>query len=120
MPEEIKPKRGRPPKRKPAEQSSTQKQEHTPKQEPVNEINSFATSISFDASQFLFSCGVYNYFTKTDIDNILRNPVLYHEEAIRLSDFVYTKNGIVSNSIDYMTSLPCLVKVIISSMNSAK
>ncbi len=114
MPEEVKRKRGRPPKQKPVEQLSTQKQE------PINEINSFSASISFDASQFLFSCGVYNYFTKTDIDNILRNPVLYHEEAIRLSDFVYTKNGIVSNSIDYMTSLPCLDKVIISSKNSAK
>ena len=46
--------------------------------------------------------------------------MLYHEEAIRLSDFIYTKNGIVSNSIDYMTSLPCLDKVIISSKNSTK
>ena len=99
MPEEVKRKRGRPPKQKLIEQSSAQKQEPV-KQEPINEINSFSASISFDASQFLFSCGVYNYFKKQDIDNILRNPVLYHEEAIRLSDFIYTKNGIVSNSID--------------------
>ena len=119
MPEEVKRKRGRPPKQKLIEQSSAQKQEPV-KQEPINEINSFSASISFDASQFLFSCGVYNYFKKQDIDNILRNPVLYHEEAIRLSDFIYTKNGIVSNSIDYMTSLPCLDKVIISSKNSTK
>lgn len=119
MPEEVKRKRGRPPKQKLIEQSSAQKQEPV-KKEPINEINSFSASISFDASQFLFSCGVYNYFKKQDIDNILRNPVLYHEEAIRLSDFIYTKNGIVSNSIDYMTSLPCLDKVIISSKNSTK
>ncbi|WP_243207065.1 hypothetical protein [Mediterraneibacter hominis] len=36
-----------------------------------------------------------------------------HETAIRLSHFVYTKNGIVSNSVDYMTALPCLDRIVI-------
>ena len=53
MPEEVKRKRGRPPKQKLIEQSSVQEQEPV-KQEPINEINSFSASISFDASQFLF------------------------------------------------------------------
>ena len=61
------------------------------------EYNSCVSINHFDVSNFLFSCGVYNYFQKSEIDNILRNPILFHEEAIRLSDFIYTKNGIVSN-----------------------
>ena len=84
------------------------------------EYNSCVSIDYFDASNFLFSCGVYNYFQKSEIDNILRNPILFHEEAIRLSDFIYTKNGIVSNSIDYMTALPCLDSVIIIQKKSGK
>ena len=75
------------------------------------EFNSFVGSGSiFDS---IFSCGIYDYFSKVEIDSILRDPILNHDTAIRLSNFVYTKNGIVSNSIDYMVSLPCLDRIII-------
>lgn len=121
MPEEVKRKRGRPPKNKVSEvNTQTVQADAQPVKDETNEQNSYYANLAFDASNFLFSCGVYNYFTKSDIDNILRNPVMYHEEAIRLSDFVYTKNGIVSNSIDYMTSLPCLDRIIISPNSTAK
>lgn len=121
MPEEVKRKRGRPPKNKISEvNTQTVQTVAQPVKDVTNEQNSYYANLAFDASNFLFSCGVYNYFTKSDIDNILKNPVMYHEEAIRLSDFVYTKNGIVSNSIDYMTSLPCLDRIIIFPNNTAK
>lgn len=42
----------------------------------------------------------------------MRNPIGNHETAIRLSEFVYGKNGIVSNSIDYMTALLTLDRII--------
>lgn len=114
MPEEVKRKRGRPPKNKTQDNIS----------ESISETNSNNYSNAgyeyssmyynglFDASNFLFSCGVYSHFSKNEIDHILENPIYYHDAAIRLSDFVYTKNGIVSNSIDYMTALPCLDRVI--------
>lgn len=75
----------------------------------VYEFNSY---ISNELINSVFSCGVYDYFSKAEIENILRDPITYYAEAIRLSNFVYTKNGIVANSIDYMTALPCLDKVI--------
>ena len=75
------------------------------------EYNSYVANSLVDS---IFSCGLYDYFSKQDIENVLKDPITFHEEAIRLSNFVYTKNGIVSNSIDYMTSLPCLDRVITS------
>ena len=60
----------------------------------------------------IFNCGVYDYFTKEEIDSVLRNPIGNYETAIRLSEFVYGKNGIVSNSIDYMTALLTLDRII--------
>ena len=85
------------------------------KTDSIFEFNSYHSSSGFeDIFNSIFSCGVYNYFSKAEIDNVLRNPILNHDIAIRLSNFVYTKNGIVSNSIDYMTALPCLDRVLIN------
>ena len=108
MPEEIKRKRGRPPKEK-TEQIVETNTQSTNSYNQTYEYSSYVANSLVDA---VFSCGIYDYFSKQDIENILRDPITYHDEAIRLSNFVYTKNGIVANSIDYMTSLPCLDKVI--------
>lgn len=119
MPEEIKRKRGRPPKNK-----ST-----TPPQ--ITETNSMISqdnSIDYEFNSYsyhhlfesIFNCGVYDYFTKEEIDSVLRNPIGNHETAIRLSEFVYGKNGIVSNSIDYMTALLTLDRIITSKSKNKK
>lgn len=116
MPEEITRKRGRPPKNKTTINQSSENISETnssiSSQNNSYEFNSYNSQSIFEANNFLFNCGVYNYFSESQIKCILQNPVDYHEEAIRLSNFVYTKNGIVSNSIDYMTALPCLDRII--------
>lgn len=108
MPEEVKRKRGRPPKEKTQQVTETNSFSRT-NLDKTYEFNSYVTNSLIDA---VFQCGIYDYFSKDDIKNILRDPITFHEDAIRLSNFVYTKNGIVSNSIDYMTALPCLDRVI--------
>lgn len=115
--EQVKRKRGRPRKAQVDETNSTSSPtiEDNVDAKNINEtfeFNSYWTPGSiFDP---LFACGVYDYFNKDEIKCVLRNPILNHNTAIRLSEFVYTKNGIVSNSIDYMTSLPCLDRIVIS------
>ena len=108
MPEEIKRKRGRPPKQETEKILET----NTQSTNSYNQTYEYSSYIANSLVDAVFSCGIYDYFSKKDIENILRDPITYHDEAIRLSNFVYTKNGIVANSIDYMTSLPCLDKVI--------
>ena len=123
MPEEVKRKRGRPPKQKTIEQQVIElnSQSSTVQNNTNYEFSSCITTSSLNLDSLLFSCGLYNYFSKSAIDCVIRDPVTYHDEAIRLSDLVYTKNGIVSNSIDYMTALPCLDRVItIKSKRSVK
>lgn len=122
MPEEVKRKRGRPQKQKPIEQQVVELNLQSSTVQNNNyEFSSCVTTSSLNLDSLLFSCGLYNYFSKSAIDCVIRDPVTYHDEAIRLSDLVYTKNGIVSNSIDYMTALPCLDRVItIKSKRSAK
>ena len=123
MPEEqVKRKRGRPRKNPVAEKNSnsspTTDQSDSLTDSNINpnyEFNSFTVnSLVFNSIESIFNCGIYDYFSKEEIDCVLRNPIFYHDVAIRLSNFVYTKNGIVSNSIDYMTALPYLDSIVIS------
>lgn len=119
MSEETKRKRGRPPKNK-VELVVETNTEVKPVENSF-ENNAYGSSVSYGKSLSvttgnligsIFSCGIYDFFDAKFIDSVLRNPVLYHEEAISLSEFVYSKNGTVSNSIDYMTALPCLDRII--------
>ena len=115
MPEEVKRKRGRPPKNKEATdgqivETNSVATTATPQNPDIDyEFNSYSYHHLFES---IFNCGIYDYFTKEEIDSVLRNPIINHETAIRLSEFVYGKNGIVSNSIDYMTALLTLDRIV--------
>ena len=87
--------------------SETLNQEAMPSKE--YEFNAYCAHEISDAS---FWSSIFNYFDKDEIDAVLRDPIANHETAIRLSEFVYTKNGMVGNSIDYQTSLMTLDRVI--------
>nr|DAO30137.1 MAG TPA: Portal protein [Caudoviricetes sp.] len=113
MPEEVKKKRGRPRKNPVVETNS----QSSPTSEKTNEFNSYSDKMLFES---IFRCGLYDYFTKDEIDSVLRNPIANHETAIRLSEFVYGKNGIVSNSIDYMTALMTLDRIVTTKASTAK
>lgn len=108
MPEEVIKKRGRP-RKNPVVETNSQSSPTSEIKETINEFGSYSDKMLYES---IFKCGVYDYFTKEEIDAVLRNPIANHETAIRLSEFVYGKNGIVSNSIDYMTSLMTLDRII--------
>lgn len=119
MAEEIKRKRGRPPKNKTTSNIVEINEKSITNNTSINyEFNSFASYGDLFTS--IFNCGIYDYFTKEEIDAVLRNPIVNYEIAIRLSEFVYGKNGIVSNSIDYMTSLLTLDRIVTSKSKTKK
>lgn len=116
--EQIKRKRGRPPKKQTNSENvaSSPTPQNSSNSDNSFEFNSFFTSSGSLNFNSIFNCGIgiYDYFGKEEIECVFRDPIFYHDVAIRLSNFVYTKNGIVSNSIDYMTALPCLDRIVIS------
>ena len=93
--------------------------EENVKQDTTYEYSSYQYTAN-DIFNAIFQCGVYDYFNKKDISNVLRNPIENHETAIKLSNFVYTKNGVVANSIDYMVALPCLDSILINKSKAKK
>ena len=118
MPEEIKRKRGRPPKDKTDSIAETNSVNSSSTTDKTYEFSSYSNTEYICES--IFNCGVYDYFTKEEIDAILRNPIVNHETAIRLSEFVYGKNGIVSNSIDYMIALMTLDRIVTTKSSTQK
>lgn len=117
--EQIKRKRGRPPKSQTVEINSTnisetnstqtsQSNQTTPPPHTY-EYNSYFGSI---ASTDIFGCNLYDEFTPEEIRSIVKDPIANHDLTRRLAMFVYNSEGVVTNSIDYMVSLSCLDRVI--------
>lgn len=119
MPEEqIKRKRGRPPKSQNLENNSTynlnnlshiNKDQVEKNQDNSYEYNSFSNSFSVET---LFGCNIFTEFSPEDIRAIVKNPIQNHALTRKLSMFIYNSEGVVTNAIDYMVSLPCLDRVI--------
>ena len=102
MPEEVKRKRGRPPKNRTTTPPVVETNNITLQDNSIDyEFNSYSYHHLFES---IFNCGVYDYFTKEEIDSVLRNPIGNHETAIRLSEFVYGKNGIRIKALSSMVS----------------
>jgi len=74
MPEEVKRKRGRPPKNKSATAPSiVETNTTTPQGSSIDyEFNSYSYHHLFES---IFNCGVYDYFTKEEIDSVWGNPI---------------------------------------------
>ena len=93
--EQLKRKRGRPPKSQ-TESSSEKVSEINSQSNNSYEFNSYNSNESDTFLKYsLFSCGIYDYFSKDQIKAIFVNPIDNHETAIDLSNFVYTKNGVI-------------------------
>lgn len=108
--------RGRP---KNAETNNNQSSpiESTVTTQNINETNSFTFHSSTTDLTYLddiFGCNITTAFTPEEIKMILKDPIQNHSLARKLAMFVYNTEGVVTNAIDYMTSLPCLDKVIYS------
>lgn len=117
--EQIKRKRGRPPKSQTVEINSTNISEtnstqisqsiQTTTPSHTYEYNSYFGSI---ASTDIFGCNLYDEFTPEEIRAIVKDPISNHSLTRRLAMFVYNSEGVVTNAIDYMVALPCLDRVI--------
>lgn len=117
--EQIKRKRGRPPKSQTVEINSTNisKMNSTQTSQSIQtttpshtyEYNNYFGSI---ASTDIFGCNLYDEFTPEEIRSIIKDPISNHSLTRRLAMFVYNSEGVVTNAIDYMVALPCLDRVI--------
>ena len=81
------------------------------------EFNSYYNRLDYNS---IFNVAIYDYFNKDEIKRVIDDPIANYPDAIRLSELVYNKNGIVSNSVDYCRSLMTLDRIVTSDKKSEK
>lgn len=109
MSEEIKRGRGRPKKNNTVE---TNTEQSSPTVDYTYEFNSYFGTLPLTELDSIFGCNITSAFTPEEIKMIIKDPITNHSITRKLSMFVYNSEGVVTNAIDYMTSLPCLDRVV--------
>ena len=108
MSEETKRGRGRPRKNSVVETNT----EQSSPTDNSYEYNSCLTTVPITNLDEIFGCTITKAFSVEEIKNIIKDPIRNHSLTRKLATFVYNSEGVVSNAIDYMVSMPCLDRVI--------
>ena len=108
MPEEVKRKRGRPPKNK--QEPVVEINSSTP---PQNEYCSYNSNTSFSTAYMSIGMTIFDLYSQEQISNLVKDPIGNNELLREISRILYGCNGTVTNTIDYMTAMPTLDKVLV-------
>lgn len=108
MPEEVKRKRGRPPKNK--QEPVVETNSSTP---PQNEYCSYNSNTSFSTAYMSIGMTIFDLYSQEQISNLVKDPIGNNELLREISRILYGCNGTVTNTIDYMTAMPTLDKVLV-------
>ena len=108
MPEEVKRKRGRPPKNK--QEPVAETNSATP---PQNEYCSYNSNTSFSTAYMSIGMTIFDLYSQEQISNLVKDPIGNNELLREISRILYGCNGTVTNTIDYMTAMPTLDKVLV-------
>lgn len=84
---------------------------------PVNkkdvsyEFNSFQNSLTY--SSYYFGLNVFDLYSPETLAELVRDP-MYNNQILReLSLILYGTNGVYTNTVDYMSAMPTLDRVIV-------
>lgn len=97
-------KRGRPPKNKAAEVNASQ--------EVTNEFCTMNSSLAYTYSYF--GLNIFDLYSQEQLADLVRDPIANNEILRELSMILYGTNGAFTNTVDYMTAMPTLDKVIVT------
>lgn len=78
---------------------------------PVNEFSSFASQQAY--SNYYFGINLFDLYSKEQLANLVRDPMGNNKLLRELSLILYSTNGTFTNTVDYMTAMPTLDKVIV-------
>lgn len=100
-------KRGRPPKVKVVETNSTN-----------DESREFCTYQAYESmkrnSYYYFGLNLLDFYKPEQLSALIKDPIGNNEILRQISLMLYGMNGIYTNTVDYMTAMPTLDKVIVT------
>ena len=77
----------------------------------THEFNSYSDSIFY--SNYYFGFNIFDYYQPEQLKNLVRDPMKNNDILREISLMLYNTNGIYTNTVDYMTSMPTLDRVIV-------
>ena len=106
MPEEVKRKRGRPPKNKTENNIiETNSVQSTTASDTTYE---FSTYSARGISEYYFGLDIFSIYSPKEISDMVESPMIHNHALRKLSNKLYSSNGLLTQCIDYCTSLPTL------------
>lgn len=105
MPEEVKRKRGRPPKNKVENVVETNSVDTSTTSDTTYE---FSTYSARGISEYYFGLDIFSIYSPKEISDMVESPMIHNHALRKLSNKLYSSNGLLTQCIDYCTSLPTL------------
>lgn len=89
-----------------------------PKGTKKNELNSVANEFqSFKSSQlysnYYFGFDIFEFYSQEQLAALVRDPMAHNDLLREISLILYGTNGVYTNTVDYMTAMPTLDRVIV-------
>lgn len=103
----------RPPQNKVVEQNS----QHEETTKIINEFNSYRSSMAY--SNYYFGLNVFDIYTPEQLASLVKAPMANNQVLRELSLILYGTNGVYTNTVDYLTAMPTLDRVIVPHGKSA-
>lgn len=76
-----------------------------------NEYQSFKSSSIF--SNYYFGFDIFDTYTPDQLFTLVRDPITNNKQCREISRVLYSTNGVYTNTVDYMTAMPTLDRVIV-------
>lgn len=81
-------------------------------QTPANEFSSLVSRQAY--SNYYFGINIFDYYSTEQLSDLVRDPIGNNKILREISLILYGTNGTYTNTVDYMTAMPTLDKVIIT------
>ena len=78
---------------------------------PKNEFNSYSTQQLYN---YFFGTNILKKYSPQQIETMVSDPMSYSKELREISETLYNSNGTFTHTVDYMTAMPTLDKVIVT------
>lgn len=80
-------------------------------QTPVNEFSSIGSQQAY--SNYYFGLNIFDLYSREQLAGLVKDPMGNNKLLRELSNILYSTNGTFTNTVDYMTAMPTLDKVIV-------
>lgn len=83
-----------------------------------HELQSFSSSHSY--SNYYFGFDIFDMYSPEELFALIRDPMTHNRQCREISLVLYSTNGVYTNTVDYMTAMPTLDRVVVPHGESKK